>query len=127
MDTSTKAELLPDLPERETFEAQWYLTAPRHAFEAQRFWTAYRPWLSERGYTLFDLVIEQQDGVPFWVPPSAAVSASVPYAFYHRDEDAPLVPWQILWAQARFAYGQDSQRRNIAIKVIKSESEEEHI
>ncbi|OBZ76467.1 hypothetical protein A0H81_03749 [Grifola frondosa] len=66
MDASTKADLLPDLPEREIFEAQWYLTAPRHAFEAQRFWTAYRPWLSERGYTLFDLIIEQQDGVPFW-------------------------------------------------------------
>ncbi|OBZ76394.1 hypothetical protein A0H81_03786 [Grifola frondosa] len=130
MDTSTKeisTDLLPDLPNRKDFDAQWYLTDAHHAFDAQRFWTAYRPWLMKCGYTLFDLGSVWENGAPFWIPPSTAVSASVPYALYHRDEDAPPATWHIMSVQARFAYGQDSQGRNIAIKVIKSESEEEHI
>ncbi|OBZ76396.1 Cyclin-dependent kinase 2 [Grifola frondosa] len=130
MDTSTKeisTDLLPDLPNRKDFDAQWYLTETRHAFDAQRFWMAYRPWLMKCGYTLFDLGSVWENGTPFWIPPSTAVSASVPYALYHREEDAPPATWHIMSVQARFAYGQDSRGRNIAIKVIKSESEEEHI
>ncbi|OBZ77645.1 hypothetical protein A0H81_02476 [Grifola frondosa] len=115
------------LPNRGAFEAQSYMTAPSHAFEAQRFWTAYRPWLAERGYVLYDMAIGPDMKVPYWFPPSAAVSAPPPYALYHRNESASLAPWQVMWVQARFAYAQDSQGRNVAIKVIKSDSEEERI
>ncbi|OBZ74118.1 hypothetical protein A0H81_06460 [Grifola frondosa] len=128
--SSTKEDsdfALPDVPNREDFDSQWYLTSPDHAFEAQSFWSAYRPWLARHGYTLFDTTIGLAPPIPYWVPPTVAVSAPVPYAFYHRDEDTPLAPWRMMWVQARFAFGQDTEGRNIAIKVIKSDSDEEKI
>ncbi|OBZ78928.1 hypothetical protein A0H81_01338 [Grifola frondosa] len=115
-------EYLPDLP-----NGRHCSEAPNSAFEAQRFWMAYSPWLAAHGYTLFDMVTGNGYMIPYWVPPLVAVSAPVPYAFYHRDENVPVTPWLMGAVETRFAFAQDAQGRNIAIKVIESDSEEEKI
>ncbi|OBZ76979.1 putative sulfite reductase [NADPH] flavoprotein component [Grifola frondosa] len=101
--------------------------APQNAFNARNFWMAYATWLEARGYKLFDMEISKETSAPHWLPPYTATSAPVPYAFYHRDGCAALMPWQCMWVDTRFAFAQDSEGRNVAIKVIEADSEEENI
>ncbi|KAF9034969.1 hypothetical protein BDZ89DRAFT_1011715 [Hymenopellis radicata] len=109
-------------------------TAEYNLFRRMRFWEdSARPWLLERGYTLYTHPVLDEEvthfayGLPL-LPNATQFGGAFPYAF-HDDalgKDSSEDPYlNMTWGRVVFA--QDKQHRHVALKLVRRDSEESRI
>ncbi|KAF8895671.1 hypothetical protein CPB85DRAFT_1257334, partial [Mucidula mucida] len=102
-----------------------------------RFWEdSARPWLLERGYTLYDHFCLNETLTTFaecgpYLPNSSPLGGQFPYAFYDEwyasfEEDTRQIPYSA-YAWGHVVFAQDKEHRHVAMKLVQRESEESRV
>ncbi|KAF8908488.1 kinase-like domain-containing protein [Gymnopilus junonius] len=90
-----------------------------------KWWDSMRSWFSERGYTLYDYVVngDNERHYTHWRP-TKLCPGPVSFPYPHMGSDNDPVGYSNNYGEGRVVFAQDNEGCHLAIKLVKGGSEE---